>query len=345
MLFNFYWNTVGLSLSRLKGPLIDTLPFSITEVLIWFSMASIIVLLLRFIRPVRQFLSPKALKLLKTPPTWLLILMGPAIFVILASNQGAFPWAIAPTAWRTPIAAAHKGPAVPHDVFKQYVKQADSLLQAHFNQESYEALSEEDVLIHCNSMLDSVLKMLALPPGRRVRRVKNMAGISLIMGLSYGGPGFHSPFTGEAALASARHYPSPIYQRIHGICHEAAHAKGFTRELDTEIITQLALLLSPDSQIKAVGYIMFLTKSGEPFNWPHYLKSERLAKHQQRQETLKHQPLVRMLKRINKALSFQNSGAKYGTRANNEVWDPAHNYFTTVINLSQNLGLVPSSEK
>ena len=186
------------------------------------------------------------------------------------------------------------------------------------------------MLVGCDRGLDRLLAGLRMTPGRTVRKVKPMGPLTSLLGLSYGGPAFHDPFYGELAMVSERDHPAPRYWRLMGVCHEAAHAKGFTREMDAEILTQLVLSSSADPRYVLLGDIMFLRKSGEQVHLPEGLRREILASRDSLEAAEKRQRGVRFLKSLAKRLGFQNSGSKYGTRDRSESWNPEHPFFSTV---------------
>ena len=157
-----------------------------------------------------------------------------------------------------------------------------------------------------------------------------MRGLTRLLGLSYGGPAYHDPLTGEVALAGEKDNPAPKFWRCHAICHETAHAKGFTREMDAETLTQLALLTSDNPNMQVIGRLLFLQKSGVEFQWPGRLKDEIKLKAEERQAVRAGQPLVSLLAKINQRLNIQNTPEKYGKRKKGEAWNPEHPYFSTV---------------
>ncbi len=262
---------------------------------------------------------------------------------LLASGQNAFAWSPVPTFLRKSLAKAWAVPALPEEEFKLLVSTFEEKLNNEFNWDSYISLTEQYVLNTCNQSLDSLLKALELNRGRTVRRIKKMHGLTRLLGLSYGGPAYHDPLTGEVALISEKDNPAPKFWRYHAICHETAHAKGFTREMDVETLTQLALLTSNSRNMQIIGYILFLQKSGEKFKWPEQLKDERKLTAKERKAVRAKQPLVRLLSKINQQLHIQNTPKKYGNRKKGEAWNPEHPYFSTVVYLLRSDALKPHS--
>lgn len=134
-------------------------------------------------------------------------------------------------------------------------------------------------------------------------------------------------------MVAQRDHPSPRYWRLIGICHEAAHAKGFTREMDAEILTQLALSGSGDPRYRMLGDIMFLRKSGERIHYPEYLRREIRSTWDSLRAVEARQPAVRFLRKTATRLGLQNSGGKYGSRDGSEHWNPAHPFYATIAGL------------
>ncbi len=262
-----------------------------------------------------------------------LLLAGPILLLLMALGQGAFPLSLAPSAWRLPLAQAFTGPPLPYQEFRRSLERRENRLMQTFSPAYYESLGEEEILFGCDRALDTVLADLGLAPGRRVTKMKPMGPLTTLLGLSYGGPAFHDPFFGEMAMVRPQVHPAPRYWRLIGICHETAHAKGFTREMDAEILTQLALSGSADPRYRMLGDIMFLRKSGERVHYPEYLRREIRSSWDSLQAVEARQPAVRFLKKAAVKLGFQNSNGKYGSREGSEHWDPAHPFYATIAGL------------
>lgn len=326
-LFVLYWLVLGLPLSRAKGWIVDPIPFSLVELLLWvgcFSAALLIAIALS---------GKWAWVKRERPRTFKLLVAGPVILVLLSMGQGAFPLSLAPTAWRKPLAKTFPAPPLPYPAFHDDMRATETRLLREFRPADYLSLSEAEILAGCDRDLDRVLAALKLPPGRAVRRIKPMGPLTTALGLSYGGPAFHDPFFGELAMVSPEDLPTPRYWRLIGICHESAHAKGFTREMDAEILTQLALSTAEDPRYRMLGDIMYLRKTGERVHLPEYLRREIFAARDSQAAVEKRQRTVHALKRLAEKLGFQNSEKKYGTRDPSEGWDPRHPFFATVSSL------------
>jgi hypothetical protein len=263
---------------------------------------------------------------------------GPLILLAMAMGQGAFPLSLAPSAWRRPLAREFPAPPLPYAGFHSDLVRREERLLRTFSPEWYASLGEREILAGCDRRLDSVMAGLGLAPGRSVGAVKPMGPLTTLLGLSYGGPAFHDPFYGELAMVRPGDHPAPRYWRLIGICHEAAHAKGFTREMDAEILAQLALQGSGDPRYRMLGDIMWLRKTGERVHYPAFLKREMLASRDSLERVEQRQPAVRFLRSLSRRLGFQNSGGKYGSREGAEAWNPHHPFFATVAALAPDTG-------
>jgi hypothetical protein len=271
-------------------------------------------------------------------PLFSLLAAGPILLIFMGMGQGAFPLSLAPTAWRKPLAKEFPAPPLPYADFRRELGIRENRLLRDFSPAYYLSLDEPEALHGCNLLLDDVLAGLGIPPGRSVGRMKPMGPLTTLLGLSYGGPAFHDPFFGELAMIRPEDHPTPRYWRLIGACHEAAHAKGFTREMDAEILTQLALGASADARYRMLGDIMFLRKSGERIHYPEYLRREIRSSWDSLQSVEKRQPMVRALRSAARKLGLQNSGTKYGSREGSENWNPAHPFYATVAALREKTG-------
>lgn len=327
-IFTIYWRLLGYPLSCFKGLLVDRVAFSLVETLVWIGLGSLGVLCLCIFTLGFTWLKTHSL-------LFKLLLIGPALLILMAMGQGAFPLSLSPTAWRQPLAVVFYGPTLDYPSFKNELSEKEKHLNHFFSAEDYQSLSESEILNACDLALDQVLAHHHLSPGRRVRTIKPMGVLTTTLGLAYGGPAFHDPFLGELAMVRYGDMPTPRYWRLIGICHEAAHAKGFTREMDAEILTQLALTNSPDPKLQVLGDIMYLRKSGEKFSYPEYLNNERKASRDSLQAVEKNQYVVHLLRQITKKIGFQNSGEKYGSRSGADAWNIHHPFFATVAGMQK----------
>lgn len=325
--FNLYWRFFGLPLSRIKGAFVDRVPFSLVETMVWIGFGCALALSAIIV-------TGNWGELKRRRGLFNLLVSGPILLIFMGMGQGAFPMSLAPTAWREPLAEIFAGPPLPYAAFRGELDMRENRLLRTFSRDYYESLSEAEILHGCDGALDGVLAALDLPAGRSVRLMKPMGPLTTVLGLSYGGPAFHDPFFGEMAMIRPEDHPAPRYWRLIGICHEAAHAKGFTREMDAEILTQLALSGSPDPRYRMLGDIMYLRKSGERAHYPEFLRREIRASWDSLEQVEKRQPMVLFLKRIARRFGLQNSGAKYGSREGSENWNPSHPFYATLAGLA-----------
>jgi hypothetical protein len=325
--FDLYWRLLGLPLSRAKGLVIDAIPFSVVEVSLWMGTAATLWLLLSFgIRrgPLRS-----------ARGRLLALLLGPVFLIALGLGQGAFPWSLAPTALRAPLSARLlANDSLPENVFRAWIDARAAALRDSLGTPEgwarYRTLDEATALRACDTLLDGALAGLRLTPGRRVRAFKDMGPWTTTLGLAYGGPAFHDPFFGEIAIVSDREMPAPLHWRLIAACHEAAHAKGYTREMDAEILTQLALANAPDPRLRELADIHLLRKAGVAVQWPDSLVAESRRVRARREATEARQPVVRALRDLAERFDMRNQGAKYGERDAREAWNPRHPFFATV---------------
>jgi hypothetical protein len=320
-----------LPLSRLKGVVVDAFPLSFVEATVWTGLLCLATL--GFCAASGRWQAFR-----KRRRLFRAVIAGPVVLLLLSLGQGAFPLSLAPSAWRKTLARHVEPPPLPYGEFQAEVRRRENRLHSRFGPAYYGTLPETEILAGCDTALDRVLERLGMPPGRAVRRVKAMGPLTTLLGLSYGGPAFHDPFFGELAIVKTVDHPTPRYWRLLAVCHEAAHAKGFTREMDAEILTQLALSSSHDPRYVLLGDIMFLRKSGEGVRLPEALRREIRASRDSLAATERRQPAVRFLRSLSKRLGFQNSGGKYGTREAREAWDSAHPFFATVVDQVPRMG-------
>lgn len=325
-LFDIYWRTAGLPLSRFKGLITDAVPFSIVEVSLWIGTAATLTLAVSLLRPRGALRNPR-LRLTA-------LMAGPVFLTALGLGQGAFPGSLAPTAWRTPLTERLGSDSLGEDAFRAWVSERENSLRlalaAPDSWTGFLALTENEALRLCDRQLDTVLAMLGLPGGRTVRAFKNMGPWTTTVGLVYGGPAFHDPFFGEIAIVRDRDMPAPHHWRLIAACHEAAHAKGFTREMDAEVLTQLALMRHDDPRLRLLGDIHFLRKTGVKVAWPDSVLAEWARVRERSRQVEAGQPVVRALRRWAVRTGLQNDAAKYGTRRAADGWNPRHPFFATV---------------
>jgi hypothetical protein len=318
--FDLYWRVIGLPLSRFKGSITDSIPFSLVETALWVGSVATAFWIYALIR--RHKTSPLLKKIS--------FLLGPVFLLALGLGQGAFPLSLAPSAWRSSITKEFGTDSLGEAEFKAWVHGREDSLRSLFEWGAYQSLTEREALATCDHSLDTVLSDLGLPPGRNVHAFKSMGPITTTFGLVYGGPAFHDPFFGELAIVHRSDLPTSRHWRLIAACHEAAHAKGFTREMDAEILTQLALSRISDPRFQRLADIHFLEKAGFKIRWPDSLIAEGKRMRELRKETEKHQPVISFLRRWAEKWNLRNSGGKYGDREAKEAWNPRQPFYATV---------------
>jgi hypothetical protein len=321
-LFDAYWRTFGLPFSRFRGMLTDAVPFSLVETSLWEGGLATGIWVVCLVQRKDAWAKPWVRRIS--------FLLGPLFLIALSLGQGVFPFSLAPTAWRPSLTQDFGTDSLSQDDFKAWAAQRESQLRQDFDWSAYQSLTEQEVLNACSASLDTVLEDLGLPPGRTVRTIKPMGPLTTAMGLIYGGPAFHDPFYGEIGMVQQKDAPYPHHWRLIAACHESAHAKGFTREMDAEILTQLALSRIPDPRYQVLADLHFLQKTGLKVQWPDSLISEASRMRQERRDVQKHQRAISFLRRWVNRLHLENSGKKYGDREHNEVWNPRQPFFATV---------------
>jgi hypothetical protein len=335
-LFSDYWLFFGLHLSRCKGWVVDAIPFSVVELAF---QAGLLVTALA----VTAWLPwPKSVLGLATA-SWrgsllrslqrkrIVLLLGPGFLALLGMGQGAFPWSLAPSAWRPALQVI-----LPHPTLT--AERQNALLHRHLQSlwlemtpDRYSSLSEAEALVTCDRLLDSVLARLQLTPGRQVKAIKPMGPLSTLLGLVYGGPAFHDPFFGELAMVKTEDMPSSKFWRLHATCHETAHAKGFTREMDAEILTFLAFSQSDDKRYQALGDLMYLAKSGKSFPIPPCIRADMDAVRRNRILVERRQRFTTFLKVWAEHFHLRNQPLKYGDQQAGDAWNVQHPFFATVM--------------
>ena len=90
-LFPLYCRAVGLPLSRVKGVLVDQVPFSLVESMVWMGLLCALILLLASF--LGRWQSLKRRRVL-----FPLLVSGPVLLIFMGMGQGAFPLSLAPTA-------------------------------------------------------------------------------------------------------------------------------------------------------------------------------------------------------------------------------------------------------
>ena len=210
-LFPWYWRFFGLPLSRAKGAIVDPIPFSLVECMVWTGMACAAVL-------IAVALAGRWRALRQNRRLFSLLASGPILLIFMGMGQGAFPLSLAPTAWRKPLAKEFPAPPLPYADFRSELGIRENRLLREFSPAYYSSLDEPEALHGCNLLLDQVLRGLGMDEGRSVGKMKPMGPLTTLLGLSYGGPAFHDPFFGELAMIRPEDHPdSPVleaYRRL-----------------------------------------------------------------------------------------------------------------------------------
>lgn len=332
-MFNFYWEYLGYPLSKIKGEFIDALPFSVVEILSWLAlMGTVSAVLLLPILVLRTFFNKKGAYILGFY-TFKRILLQLGVCgtlgLLLAWGQGIEAYNPWPSFNRKSLTTW--GPKSLE--FKEWKKQIH-LSQAHFLNEfdsvTYVSITEFEILELCNQSLGQVLQKLQLPKGRELGTIKTMGPLNTFFALTYGGPAFHDPLTGEVGIISAEVFPTTRAWRHLAICHETTHAMGFTREIDTEILTYLLLIHSDSPYLNWLASWTFLAHSGLEFSLPPLLEKEATDAQKKRKEILSQRTLTRLTREFLLKNNLDNSSKKYGFREKEAEWNPQDKYFSSV---------------
>lgn len=253
-------------------------------------------------------------------------------------SQGITPIDWVPSAHRQkPFKRIILGQKVDPRSYSDFVLKNQVLLNKEFNIEQYNSTNETDLLKDIHRAVRKACESLKYTPGRTVKNIKAMSGISRLLGLSYGGPAYHDVITGEVVIVSEKDYPAPKFWRITAITHEIIHAQGFTREMDTEILTWLALRLSENPLLNNLSYLMVLHKSGQAFTYPKSIEQELKTKAKLRKEIQQKQTLINFLKNIQRTIQVQNSAKKYGSIQPGTPIPQNHEFFKSVYLLDEKI--------
>ncbi|MBF0196071.1 MAG: hypothetical protein HQL32_00055 [Planctomycetes bacterium] len=252
----------------------------------------------------------------------------------MVSSQGVTPVDLVPSAYRLRPSVALKGPSVESDKLQVFLAEQEKQLHDSFSAEAYHNLPEWPNLAQLELAIGAALKHLSYPKGREVRRVKKLWGLTRLMGLAYGGPAYHDVISAEVVVASHEDLPSSKFWKWTCVAHEVVHAQGFTREMDTEIITWLAFYLSTDPMKQNFARMMLLQKSGQEFQWPAELLGEFKRVREERKKVQAEQWLVSFFRTLGESSGVQNSGAKYGTVSKGKKIPEDHEFFRSVYKMA-----------
>jgi len=312
-----YWNYLGRYLGHYIGKYIDLLPFAVSEMLLQLSLWFCVLICFCFVmgHQVSKY-----------------YFIGPIILFIMIGSQEISSLDWVPTAHRERIYERLSSPVIEKEELSLYLKRQQNFLNE-FPSELYKNAKSEPELKLVNDSVAKALEALNLKPGREVMAIKELWGVTRVLGLSYGGPAYHDVITSEVVLATEKDYPASKAWRWMCIVHEVVHAQGFTREMDTEIITYLALKLSDDPLLKALSAWMALLKTGQSFDIPKVFKEEWNEVREKREEL--HQPMVTLVKRVAEKLSVQNSNAKYGSVTKGTSIPLNHEFFASLVTFDE----------
>lgn len=315
-----YWRWIGGPWSVWVGSLTDLVSIPVSELILWFGLISLALLCLR------PYLCPWS------PLLWSRTRYGLSIgvlcLIIQTFSQGATPWDFVPTVFRDPISGRAMRVEVETGIYQTWREQNQTLLLT-WPKALYESAPTEPDLALVNEAIDKVLKELNYPKGRSVRRWKTMTGLTEILGLAYGGPAYHDVISAEVVIASSLDSPSSKAWRWCTLVHEVAHAKGFTREMDAECLTWLALGKLEHPMGPYLQAWLALGKTGKKTNLPDFLQKEQKRVWDARKAL--HQPLVSFLKDLGKKLSLQNDLQKYGAILPGTTPASNHEFFGMVL--------------
>lgn len=311
-----YWIWIGGPWSVWVGSFSDRTSVPISELLLWFGLICTLLLCL----------CPWV------PNLWTRtrygLILGLTCLIIQVFSQGATSWDFVPTVFRTPVSSRAPKVEVQSNAFQNWwQQQQDHLLT--WPQAMYETAPEVPDLAMVNDALDQVLINLNYPSGRSVKRWKTMAGFTKVLGLAYGGPAYHDVISGEVVMVSEQDWPSSKAWRWCTLVHEVAHAKGFTREMDAECLTWLALGQLEHPMGLYLQSWLALGKTGQKISLPIFLEEEQKRVWKARKAL--HQPLVSFFKSLGKRYSIQNTAQKYGAIAPDTTPPPQHEFFGMVL--------------
>lgn len=287
-MFALYWQFIGYPYSIISSGFSDLFIFNLTEVLLWVHLF----LFLVFIKKRRKYF----------------FVIYP---VILLFSQGATPFDLAPSQFRKSVIITDP---VAEKKLSEYFNSIQNKLLQEFDTSAYErfSISNHDSMELYQKIVWQAFDALKQPRGVQIKRIKTMFGFTKVLGLIYGGPGFHDVVTTEAILISQKDYPTSKYWRIKGFVHEIIHAQGVQSELETEILTWLSLRLSTNPLLRALSYQMALRKTSRAFELPdtffwdiHNMKIKRNQK-------LDSMFYIKFPKKFLRNIGLFNKSSKYG---------------------------------
>ena len=312
-MIEIYWAWVGGPLARTLGPWVDSVAFPISEFLLLMALGLV------------------GLRLLGMLPFWgwsvpWIWWFGPFLLVTMAFSQGVTPVDWVPTVFRE---APHlrAGTVMVGEDFDPWKEKVQDRVLA-FPDSIYENADPSPNLKEVHRAVTRVLEGLSYPPGREVTRVKDMVGLTRLMGLAYGGPAYHDVVTGEVVMASEDDLPRTKVYRWLTVVHEIAHAQGFTREIDAEVLTWMILKEMESPFANLCADLQALSKGRWAWEGPPAYQREREEVVLARKNL--DQPVVNWLKTFWKKVGLQNDAVKYGGVLD-ERPSPDHPFFGVVM--------------
>lgn len=309
-----YWSLLGGPLSRIQAWATESVSVSLVECVLWVLLPC-------------AFLSlwPKYFKSLR-----LMRYLSWSLLFLMLTGQGALsPFYLAPSAWRKPVHETLRFIAVDTSDLRAQMDLASSHLQNFADNQAYFELNDQAAIQMANLSLDRIIDSLGFSPGREVAKIKDMQGISRRLGQIYGGPAYHDPLSTEIAIAPPS-YPLPKYWRIMAIFHESAHAKGFSREIDAELLTWFALWRLPEPY-HSLALAMFLAKTGADFPEHSLWQDEREKSRKLRKLYYQEHPIENFLRQSSESLGLINSPDKYGSLKQLKSVKSTHPFFGPVL--------------
>ena len=307
----FIWNPIN----QLQGGIVESLPFSFTNLFIYNGLICLIYYLTQIVKYKRRF------KFHFYPTLSILIL------ILQLGGQGATPFGTSAIFYRTTIVESSEIP--PIDSIKNQEQLIYSQQQFLKSYSIFKDTTQKYWIPQINKWLNQSLKQLypnqVISP-RDPQIVKDYSGISRLFGLAYGGPAFSDPIISEISMANSKDYPIPFSARLKAWVHELAHAKGFGSEEETEILTFHALLNSGNPQVQAIAYQMVLQKNRVNYQLPKDLWEQWQSSRVKFKEVRQNNYAVYFLRGLLKKLSIQNSSHKYGTVNNPNEFNSKNNF-------------------
>lgn len=325
----WYWEFIGYPVSTLTGWAVDVIPYPISDLILIFNLIATTHFLLwvlenyNFLRffarsPILGYWRKFSKSLGNFSPY--VGVLGVCLGLIQLGSQGISQYDFVPTKFR--VSPSHQstlllGALNPYDSLEldQDLKQSHQRWLEFWDRrgaQAYDALEPDSLLKPLNAIADKALRYLDYPPGRSVKAIKDLSGLSLILGISFGGPAYHDVISSEIVIVHPDDYALSKFWRTKAILHEIFHAKGFTDEMQTEQLTWLAFHLSNEKFHQVMADYMFLNKAPIGFSSPRFLIGEFAKLRVRRHHQLLNQPIVYWTREIMSGLNIQINTQQYG---------------------------------